>query len=83
MMPMIGARKINRMVLMIVSASTILDHEKLIPFTESACAIAAPANPPIKVCDDEDGMPYHQVNKFQKIAAINPEKITGNVINSL
>ena len=28
-------------------------------------------------------MPYHQVSRFQKIAAIKPDKITGNVINSL
>ena len=28
-------------------------------------------------------MPYHQVSKFQKIAANKPEKITGRVIKSL
>ena len=49
----------------------------------SACAIAAPAKPPIKVCEEEEGIPYHQVSKFQKIAAIKPEKITGKVIKSL
>jgi len=43
----------------------------------SACAIAAPAKPPIKVCEEEEGIPYHQVSKFQKIAAIKPEKIIG------
>jgi len=45
--------------------------------------IAAPANPPISVCDEEDGMPSHHVARFQKIAATIPEKITGSVINSL
>jgi hypothetical protein len=54
-------------------------------FTESKlpeCAIAAPANPPINVCDEEDGMPRHQVKRFQMIAAIKPEKITSRVIDS-
>ena len=75
--------KMNKIVLMMVSASTIFAQEKWIPFTDKAWAIAAPANPPIKVWDEEDGMPYHQVSKFQNIAAINPEKITGSVMNSL
>jgi len=47
--PISGAKKINRMVLIMVSASTIFAQEKLMPFIESACAMAAPANPPIKV----------------------------------
>jgi hypothetical protein len=45
--------------------------------------MAAPAKPPIRVCDEELGIPYHQVSKFQNIAANNPEKITGKVIKSL
>ena len=81
--PINGAKKINKMVLIIVSASTIFAQEKWIPLTESACAMAAPANPPIKVWEEEDGIPYHQVNKFQKIAANKPENITGKVMNSL
>ena len=40
------------------------------------CAIAAPARPPINVCEEEEGIPHHQVKRFQIIAAINPEKIT-------
>ena len=47
------------------------------------CAIAAPANPPINVCEDEDGMPFHQVIKFQIIAAIIPDKITTKSIFSV
>ena len=47
--PIRGAKKINKMVLIMVSASTIFAQEKWIPLTESACAMAAPANPPIKV----------------------------------
>ena len=42
--------------------------------------MAAPANPPIKVWEEEDGMPDHQVAKFQIMAATTPAKITGNVI---
>ena len=41
---------------------------------------AAPKNPPIKVWEDEDGIPSHQVRRFQAIAATSPEKITSKVI---
>ncbi len=34
------------------------------------------------VCEDEEGIPYHHVSKFQKMAAINPHKITGSVMKS-
>ena len=44
--------------------------------------MAAPANPPIRVCDDDDGMPFHQVYKFQMIEATTPDKIIGKVIYS-
>jgi hypothetical protein len=83
MIPIIGAKKINKIVLIIVSLSTILAQEKSIPLTMSACAIAAPAKPPISVWEEEEGIPYHQVSKFQKIAANKPENITGKVIKSL
>ena len=42
--------------------------------------MAAPAKPPINVCDDDEGMPFHQVNRFQTMAAITPAKMMGNVI---
>jgi len=45
-------------------------------------AMAAPANPPINVCEDDEGIPSHQVSKFHVIAATNPEKIMGRVMNS-
>jgi len=41
-------------------------------------ATNAPANPPISVCDDEEGIPYHQVIKFQAIAESSPAKIIGS-----
>src|SRR3982750_3724287 len=45
-------------------------------------AIAAPARPPINVCDEEEGMPNHQVNKFQMMDPISPERTTVSVIHS-
>ena len=53
-------------------------------FTTStpANAMAAPTNPPINVCDELDGIPYHQVTTFQMIAASNPDKITTRVMPS-
>src|SRR5689334_9105407 len=45
--------------------------------------MAAPAKPPISVWLLDDGMPYHQVSKFQMMAAIRPLRITGRVMNSL
>ena len=65
--PTIGARKIKLAVFKITAPLIVLNPP---------CAIAAPANPPIKVWEDEDGIPNHQVRRFHEIAAINPEKIT-------
>jgi hypothetical protein len=76
-MPMMGAKNINSTVIKIVWLSTILDHGKAIPFSNKACAIAAPANPPISVWEEEEGIPYHHVSRFQKIAASSPEKNNG------
>ena len=42
--------------------------------------MAAPANPPISVCEDEDGIPFHHVTRFQVMAAITPANIIGKVI---
>src|SRR4051812_24118892 len=36
------------------------------------CARAAPAKAPINACEDEEGSPHHQVNKFQTMA---PNKV--------
>jgi hypothetical protein len=38
----------------------------------------APENPPINVCEDEDGIPYHHVIRFQVTALSNPAKIMGS-----
>lgn len=42
--------------------------------------MAAPANPPISVWDEEEGIPLHQVHRFQMMAAITPDKMTGKVM---
>src|SRR4051812_43081886 len=65
--PTKGAKKINSTVLRIGSA---------LMAPKPALATAAPANPPISVCDEDDGMPNHQVSRFQQMAAIRPEKTT-------
>ena len=80
-MPISGARKMNRMIWVIFLISTILPMP-VKPLVKKACVMAAPANPPIKVWEEEDGMPYHQVSRFQIMAAIKPDNITGRVINS-
>ena len=82
-MPIIGAKKMKSIVLMMVSFSTTLDQEIPIPLVIMAWAMAAPANPPIRVWEDDEGIPYHQVSRFQKMAAIKPARITFSVMNSL
>src|ERR1043165_2207984 len=72
--PTSGARKIKLTVLITGSEFT----EAKLP----ACAIAAPANPPISVCEEDEGIPSHQVSRFHMIAATNPENITGSVMKS-
>ena len=44
--------------------------------------MAAPANPPISVCDEDEGIPFHQVKRFQMMAAMIPDKMMGSVMNS-
>ena len=75
--PTRGAIIIKLAVLRILGSEAMLIAPK-----PPACAIAAPAKPPMSVCDEEEGIPNHHVSRFQQIAAINPENTTGNVINS-
>src|ERR1700676_5394779 len=42
--------------------------------------MAAPMNPPRRVWDELEGMPNHQVSRFQAIAPMSPEKMTSSVI---
>ena len=41
-----------------------------------ALATAAPTSPPISACDEDDGMPYYQVMRFQAIAPISAPNTT-------
>jgi hypothetical protein len=66
--PIIGARTMNRIVLVKTAASRI---ESL-----GVCASAAPANAPINAWDDEDGRPHHQVSKFQVMAPMSVARMT-------
>jgi hypothetical protein len=43
--------------------------------------MAAPAKPPIKVCDELEGIPSHHVSRFQIIAAMTPASITTRLIS--
>ena len=52
------------------------------PLVRMACVIPAPANPPIKVWDEDDGIPYHHVRRFHIMAAMIPDKMTGRVMKS-
>ena len=72
--PIKGARKINNTTGIISSIATTLNP---------ACATAAPAKPPIKVCEEEEGIPNHHVNKFHVVAANKPAKITHKSIAPL
>jgi hypothetical protein len=44
-----------------------------------ALATPAPANPPMRACEEEVGSPSHQVRKFQAIAPVSPAKITASL----
>src|SRR5215204_5625547 len=44
-----------------------------------ALATPAPANPPMRACDEEVGSPSHQVRKFQAMAPASPAKTTASL----
>src|ERR1700722_16008566 len=43
---------------------------------QPALATPAPTSPPIRACDEDEGMPASQVTTFQTIAPIKAAKIT-------
>src|SRR6476469_6529325 len=45
-------------------------------------ASEAPTTPPISACDEDDGRPKYHVNRFQKIAPINPANTISGVIRA-
>ena len=69
--PINGANTMKDAILTITSALMAPNPE---------AAMAAPAKPPIRVCDEDEGIPNHQVAKFHMIAATIPENIIGRVI---
>ena len=68
----------NAAILMITSVLIDSNPDVVYPFAIIVLMMAAPANPPISVCEEDEGMPNHQVARFHIIAATMPEKITGN-----
>ena len=69
--PIKGARKMNAAIFRMI----------LNWMASKPCAMmAAPAKPPISVCEEEEGIPFHQVNRFQAIAAITPARMIGKVM---
>jgi hypothetical protein len=56
--------------------STVLPTPPSTSAPTPAFAMTAPTIPPINACDELDGMPYHHVTRFQKIAPISAPKTT-------
>ena len=56
--------------------ATVLATPAPINLPAPALAITAPTMPPISACELLDGMPYHQVNRFQVIAPISAPNTT-------
>jgi hypothetical protein len=71
--PRIGAIKIN---------ITILITPAIITESIPELATAAPTSPPTRVCDELEGIPYHQVIRFHVIAARTAAAITVRFITS-
>ena len=74
--PMMGAKKMKKMMVRISCPAITPKPFSNDPVWIATWVTAAPANPPIRVWDEEEGMPNHQVRRFQTVAAINPAKIT-------
>jgi hypothetical protein len=69
----IGAKKIKEAILRITLPRIASNPQAI---------IAAPANHPISVCEEDEGIHHHQVSKFQVMAASTPAKIIGRVTKS-
>src|SRR5215218_7325391 len=67
-MPPTSGARIIKLAVFIIGSLLIASHP---PY-----ATAAPAKPPIRVWDEDEGIPNHHVKRFQAIAAIKPEKMT-------
>ena len=78
--PIKGARIINDAIFIITSDFIASKPDVVYPVAIIVLIMAEPAKPPMSVCDEEEGIPSHQVAKFHIMAATIPEKITGKVI---
>jgi hypothetical protein len=65
--PSSGDKKMN---------STVFHTPAEISAPAPAFAITAPTMPPMRACDELDGMPYHQVMMFQTMAPIRAPNTT-------
>lgn len=72
-MPSNGAITIN---------ATILTTPDITTEEIPELAMAAPVRPPTNVCEELEGKPHHQVNRFHIIAAVRAEAITVRLITS-
>ena len=68
MNPIIGDSTINN--------SVLLQPCGMMTCSVKALAMAAPAYPPIKACEDEVGSPHHHVSRSQMIAPKSPVSTT-------
>jgi hypothetical protein len=70
----------------VIGDSTIAEPALITPHqttaTPPALVMPAPRSPPISACEDDDGMPPHQVITFQAMAPIKAPKITRASITS-
>ena len=64
--PMIGER--------IIGMTTLCETPDHSTPLDAGCTSAAPIRPPISACDELDGMPKHQVSRFQTIAPSSGEQ---------
>ena len=74
--PIMGAKKMKKITVKISFPVMTPKPSSKEPLAIATWVTAAPAKPPIKVCEDEEGIPNHHVRRFQMVAAISPEKIT-------
>src|SRR5262245_28391146 len=73
-----GSRTFHNRPWFLVQSPTDSDQIKAAQLL-SAPARAAPHNPPIKACDEEDGRPRHQVIRFQMVPPSSAQRMTWSV----
>src|SRR5512141_45233 len=64
-------------------AAEVLINPLAMMASQPALASAAPTSPPIKACEEDEGMPNHQVMTFQAMAPHSAPKITALSITAV